>query len=134
ERALDVADVRDEAHEAADLDGRGLVAAPERAVERDVPLHEGGPEGDRGPGGGEAGLVPRVADGGCGIEAAQRLHHAEVQLGDRARDGAGARGQPPGARAGRPRPPLRSPPASTCPWTGRGAVRSPSSAAAGYGR
>src|SRR5262249_7122364 len=62
ERALDVADVRDEAHEPGQLDGGGLVGAPHGAVERDVPLDEGGAERDGGPRRRQPDLVAGVAD------------------------------------------------------------------------
>src|SRR5690242_7373683 len=39
-RSLDIADVRDEAHEPHDLDARRLIGAPHRAVQRDVALDE----------------------------------------------------------------------------------------------
>src|SRR5262245_1509529 len=49
QRALDVADVLDQPHEAADLDGSRLIGTPHRAIEREVALDEACAERDRGP-------------------------------------------------------------------------------------
>src|SRR5215471_17841123 len=62
ERALDVADVLDQPHEAADLDRGGLIGAPHRAVEREVALDEARAQRDRGPGRRQADLMAGVAD------------------------------------------------------------------------
>src|SRR5258708_27596935 len=70
-RRLDVADVLDQAQEAADLDRRRLVAPPERTVEVDVALDEARAHRHRRPGRGEAGLVPGVAHRALRVEALQ---------------------------------------------------------------
>src|SRR5437588_759300 len=57
QRLLDVADVRHQAQETADLDRRRLVASPQRPVEGDVALDERGAQRHRRPGRRETGLV-----------------------------------------------------------------------------
>src|ERR1700730_5256004 len=75
ESRLDVADVLDQAQEAADLDRCRLVAPPQRPVEGDVALDEGRSHGHRGPGRRQAGLVPGVADRALRGKALQGLDH-----------------------------------------------------------
>ena len=62
------------------LDGGGLVGAPHGAVEGDVPLDEGGAEGDRGEGGLQAGLVAAVADRDVRVLVLQGVDHPQVEL------------------------------------------------------
>src|SRR5688572_28925524 len=84
QRALDVADVLDQAHEAADLDAGRLIGAPHRAVEGEVALDEAGALRDRGPGRRQPDLVARVADRPVVVAGAQRGDHVEVDRLDRA--------------------------------------------------
>src|SRR5215472_2787021 len=80
ERGLDVPDSSDQADESADLDRRGLVAAPHRTVQGDVALDVRGPDGDRRPGGGQPSLVTGIADRHPGPPLLQGVDDLEVQL------------------------------------------------------
>src|SRR5215207_223133 len=73
----DDADVAHEVLEALRLERCGLVAAPHRAIERDVPLDRDRSECDRGERDLQPPLVARVPDRHTGVAQAQRLDHAE---------------------------------------------------------
>ena len=65
------------------LDRRGLIRAPKRAIQRDVPLDDARTERDRSDRGLQPGLVARIPDRHV-VAGAQRADHAQIQLVGRA--------------------------------------------------
>lgn len=80
ERELHRADVANHPREPDRLDGRRLVAAEHRTVERDVPLDHTGAERDGRHARGETDLVAAVADRHRREEISQGLDDPQVQL------------------------------------------------------
>src|SRR5262245_19751527 len=62
ERSLDGANVPHQPHEPLWLYRCGMITAPHRAIEREMPLDDAGAQDDGGERGGEADFVSRVAD------------------------------------------------------------------------
>src|SRR5262245_14800914 len=80
ERLFNNSDVSDEAFESARFDGCRLVAAPHRAIQRDMALNVRGAECDSGDRRRKSDLVARVAHGAREFSA-ERFDHSQIQLG-----------------------------------------------------